>query len=256
MSRQVRGPQDLTVDDNASEVVERIFIRLGGERDELKAIHWVRVLRPWSTAARVAAEALGRPRAARLLGAAAAPLDALTIAAAGPLLAVRTSDADGVALTPALLLEHCDAVLGADVLRPDWDEPFLTWLWGELGRVPARGRFVGQLVLGTGDRPLGWYLYYLRPGWRSEVLQVAARPRDRAAVVDHLLAHAAAHGSAAVRGRLDPGMLPALVGRTCLYWHRGGSLVHARDPELRAAVHADGALLSRLDGDWYSNALV
>ena len=54
-------------------------------------------------------------------------------------------------------------------------------------------------------------LYLLRPGWRSEVLQVAARPRHLPAVLDHLFWHAASEGSAALRGRLEPGLLDAVT---------------------------------------------
>src|SRR3954449_12669519 len=42
----VAGPQDATVADTASPIVERMLLRLGATRLELKAVHWVRVLRP------------------------------------------------------------------------------------------------------------------------------------------------------------------------------------------------------------------
>jgi hypothetical protein len=102
---------------------------------------------------------------------------------------------------------------------------------------------------------LGWYVYLLRPGWRSEVLQVAAADRDLGAVLDHLLRHAHVHGSAAVRGRVEPGLISAVARRRCLLWHRGGALVHARDPELGSQVVERG-MLTRLDSDWTGDTIV
>jgi hypothetical protein len=84
-------------------------------------------------------------------------------------------------------------------LHPDYDEPFLEWLFGELVLVEWRGRLVAQLVEAPSGRPLGWYLYYLRPGGRSEVLQVAGDEGDVGRVLDHLLDHAYTHGSGSIR---------------------------------------------------------
>jgi hypothetical protein len=39
-------------------------------------------------------------------------------------------------------------------------------------------------------------------------------------------------------------------------WHRGGALVHTREPELALAVQTEGSLLTRLEGDWFADAVV
>ena len=77
-------------------------------------------------------------------------------------------------LTPHKLAEAFRGEGNRLELYPDYDEEFLEWLFAELARVPRRGRLVAHLVRDEAARTLGWYIYYLRPGWRSEVLQVAA----------------------------------------------------------------------------------
>jgi hypothetical protein len=121
--------------------------------------------------------------------------------------------------------------------------------------TPRRGRLVAHLVRNDRGRVLGWYVYYLRRGWRSEVLQVAGAQRDVGAVVEHLLWHGREHGAGALRGRLEPGLVPEVARRRCLLWHRGGTLVHSRDRALARRV-ADQAMLTRLDTDWFGDAIV
>ena len=251
------GPQDLTVTDTASELVERIWLRLGGTRVELKEMHWVSVLRPWSIAAGLAAAQIGRPAAtgARgLLRGVADGLDGVSTRVAGALL---PSLPEGVAvepLTPELMLEHLRAVAKGHP-HADYDLDYLRWLFAAMEGVPRRGELVAHLLRNERGRVLGWYVYYLRPGWRSEVLQIAAGERDRGTVVDHLLWHARKHGAGALRGRLEPGLVQEVARRRCLLWHRGGTLIHSKDPELAQRV-ADEAILTRFDTDWFGDSVI
>jgi hypothetical protein len=256
MARVLRGPQDATATDTATELVRQMWGRLGGETLHLKGIHWIRVFRPWHVAASLAAPRLRRPRARTALRPLAGLLDSVTELAAGRLLEVDPVHLRAEPLTPRTLITAISEVGDKLELQPDYDQEFLEWLFAELARVERRGRLVAHLVRTGGGRLLGWYVYYLRPGWRSEVLQVAARDGDAGAVLDHLLHHAHRHGSAAIRGRLEPSLVDAVVHRRCLLWHRGGVLLHSRDPELLSTVHSERALMTRLEGEWWSDALV
>jgi hypothetical protein len=253
--RLLDGPQDATLGDSASPLVEQMWLRLGGRRLELKGIHWVRVFRPASVAAR-----LGAPRRARLRAGVrrlAGRLDDLTSWLARSAIAPRTTTAADEALTPQAMVDAMPRVGRRLGLHPDYDEAFLDWLFGELPRVKDRGELVAQLVRDARRRPVGWYVYFLQPGWRSEVLQVAATgERALGTVLDQLLAHAYAHGSAAVRGRLEPGMLCVVAQRRCLLWHRGAAVAHSRDPGVLDAIERPNALVSRLDGDPWVDTLV
>lgn len=133
-------------------------------------------------------------------------------------------------------------------------EGTLVYTDNSLVKVERRGRLVAHLVHDASGQPLGWYLYYLRPGWRSEVLQIVAAEPNVGRILDHLLSHAHRHGSAVVRGRLEPGLVEAVVRRRCLLWHRGGALAHSRDPALLCALQSDGSLATRLEGEWWSDA--
>jgi ribosomal protein S18 acetylase RimI-like enzyme len=254
MRALLEGPQDATLGDSASPLMEQMWLRLDGQRLDLKAIHWFRVFRPLSVVAHVAA-----PRRPRLRGPArtlAGQLDGVISSTARRVIAPGPATGAEEPLTALRMLEGMPRVERRLALRPAYDEEFLEWLFGELRRVKGRGELVSKLVRDDRNRPIGWYVYYLRPGWRSEVLQVAATgERDLGTVLDHLLGHAYAHGSAAVRGRLEPGMLEAVSQRRCLLWHRGATVVHARDPRVLAAIDAPG-LVSRLEGDPWVNTLV
>jgi hypothetical protein len=255
MRRLLEGPQDATLGDSASPLMEQMWQRLGGQRLDLKAIHWVRVFRPFAVGAHLAA-----PRRPRLRGGVrtlARLVDGVIASAAREVVAPAPAPAAEEPLTPLRLLEGIPRVERRLALRPAYDEEFLEWLFRELRRVKGRGELVAKLVRDAQDRPIGWFVYYLRPGWRSEVLQVAATgERDLGVVLDHLLAHAYSHGSAAVRGRLEPGMLESVARRRCLLCYRGGTLVHTRDPELLAAIESRKALITRLEGDSWLEPLV
>jgi GNAT superfamily N-acetyltransferase len=255
LRRMLKGPQDAILTDNGSETVREMWVRLGGHMLELKGVHWVRLFRPWRIAAQVAAPR-ARPRLRTAVGRLAVALDAATEAAAARYLEPRPVEDTVVELTPRSLLEALPTMTRHLTLYPDYDEPYLEWLFQELARVRSRGQLVAHLVCDRSGQPLGWYLYYLRPGWRSEVLQLVADQRSVGRVLDHLLFHAHRHGSAAVRGRLEPGHVETIVSRGCLLWHRGGALAHSRDPELLCALRSDTSLATRLEGEWWTDALV
>jgi hypothetical protein len=255
MRSLLEGPQDATLGDSASPLMEQMWERLGGQRLDLRAIHWVRVFRPFGVAAHLAAGK--RPRLRRGVRTLAGPLDRVVASTARGLVAPPAATEAEEPLTPMRMLEGMPRIERRLTLRPAYDEEFLEWLFGELRRVKGRGELVAKLVRGGRGRPIGWFIYYLRPGWRSEVLQVAAAgDRDLGVVMDHLLAHAYSRGSAAVRGRLEPGMLEPVARRRCLLWYRGGTLVHTREPDVLAAIESRKALITRLEGDSWLDPLV
>jgi hypothetical protein len=182
-------------------------------------------------------------------------IDRAAALATGRLLAPPQVDTVAVTLTPELLLEHLDAVTEGPGPYLAYDGPWLRWLFNRLGDAPERGLPVRHLVRDANGRALGWYVYYLRPGGRSEVMQVKARRRDMGAVLDHLLRHAWEHGSAMLRGRLEPGLTALVARRRCMFWYRGGALAQSSDPELAEALVRHGTM-TRLDNEWFSDCLV
>lgn len=263
VQRALQGPQDAALSDTASEVVRRVWTRLGGTAVPVTAIDWVRVFAPWRIGAQRAEAHLHRPRARRTLARGAAGLDRATVIAARGLLAAPAPATGGEEpLTARVLVDALPAVSHGMALRPDYDEAYVAWLIGELARVPARGELVASLVRhggapsGDGRRIAGWYVYHLLPGRACEVLAVAApNHADLELVLDHLFADAYRRGAAALRGRLEPRLVGAVARRRCRLRYGGPALLHTRDAELAQAVLAGDALLTRLEGEWAGGPL-
>jgi hypothetical protein len=252
MRAYMDGPQDITFTDTASELVRRIWERLGGETFGIGCVGWVRVFRPWQFLAAFRARRAESDGPGAIVGPAATALDALSVHL--PRAGFRTSATDTRAepLTGAALAELLPGALGAPLLYPDYDETFAAWLLRELAEVRSHGRLVASLVSDREGAVLGWYVTYLPRGGIGQALQIAGDERHLGAVVDHLFQTAQAAGVAALQGRLEPRLRPHLTGRRCLL-HPSGylALVHARDPAVLAAIHSTRSLFTRMEGEWW-----
>ncbi|HXV91696.1 MAG TPA: hypothetical protein VD813_00250, partial [Pseudonocardia sp.] len=163
-------------------------------------------------------------------------------------------------LTPAALVAHLPEVTAGLALRPAYDEGYLGWLFAEVGRVAEgppvagrveRGPLWAELVRRDG-RVAGWYVGNLRRGGACRVLQLAARPRDTAAVLEQLVERAREEGAAAVYGRLEPRLVgPLSERRALLRFGDGRMLVHSHRAAIVDAILRGDALLTRLDGEWW-----
>jgi hypothetical protein len=250
MNAYMRGAQDLTLTDTASDLVRRIWEGVGGETFHLACVGWVRIFRPslFASSYRGRAERLGAPSRARPV---LAGLDAATRTVLGGALKPSRGPAVGHELSPSELVENLETVTRDRRLRPAYDEEFVEWLFGQLRLVTARGELRARLVEREG-RVLGWYVYYLQPGGISQVLQIAANERDIGDVLDDLFRDANDGGSAALQGRMESHLREPLTQRRAML-HPSGylSLIHARDHELLYAVQSGRALLTRLEGEWW-----
>jgi hypothetical protein len=250
MQKYLAGPQDLTVTDTASETVRRIWEGFGGETAHLGRIGWIKLFRPCGFGAEwlLRNHALWRQVASSITPAVDGMLERL----GSRYLKVDRSDADAEQLTPTTMIGHLPVVTGALRLYPDYDAGFLEWLFRQLELVRSRGKPAGFLLRDRKGKVLGWYLYYLRRGGISRVLQIAGRERDLEAVLDHLFEHAQENGSTALQGRLEPSLVESLSRRHCIF-HASGHrvLVHSKIPELLHSIYSGRALLTRLEGDWW-----
>jgi hypothetical protein len=104
-----------------------------------------------------------------------------------------------------------------------------------------------------GARPRALAFVYLNGGaGTAQVLQLAALPAHRGAVLRQLFRHAWQAGAAAVRGRADPLWMDEVGAAGCRWERQGeGLIVHARRPELLAAFLRGDAVLGGLDGEWW-----
>jgi len=243
------GPQALTITDGASDEMRQIFELIGGQMMHPSSMAWARVFQPFSF---MGARLLhSRPRA-KAAGAHMLPtLDVITAKAVHYFNKPNGLGMTTEPLTPKLLLEHLPVVSRSLRLYPDYDEPFLEWLFAELHHNRTWGIPVRRLVRDESSRVLGWYVYFLLRGQGCQVVHVAARDRHAGDVLDALFADAVASGGAGVQGRVEPRLLADLAHRGCLFRYSARSLVHSRDPELLAVLAGGQALLTRLEGDWW-----
>jgi hypothetical protein len=252
MRTYMAGPQDLTFTDTASDLVRRIWERLGGQTFGTGCTGWVRVFKPWQFVAAYRARHDPGAGLPPLVGPVSNALDALSVRV--PRTGFRTGPAEtrGEKLTASALAELLPDAVGAPRLHPDYDEEFAGWLLGALAEVSTHGRLVATLVRGDDDGVLGWYVYYAKRGGIAQVMQVAGDERNLGAVVDHLFHAAEREGVAALQGRLEPRLRETLSTRRTLLHHSGYlALVHARDPALLAALESTRTLFTRLEGEWW-----
>ncbi len=243
------GPQDLTITDGASDEMRQIFELIGGQMMHPSSVAWARVFAPFSF---MASRLLHfHPRAKAASARVSVALDRLT---ARSIRYFHRPDGAAITaepLTPGLMLEHLPAVTRSLRLFPDYDEPYLNWVFAELHHNRTWGAPVRRLVRDHRGRVLGWYVYFLLPGEGCQVVHVAALERHAGDVLDALFADAAARGGAGAQGRVEPALLASLAKRGALFRYSPRSLVHSPNPELLAVLASGQALLTRLEGDWW-----
>lgn len=243
------GSQDLTLADGAHDKSRRMWLGIGGAAPPLYNLHWIKPLRP----ARCLLAILERRSAlARFLGPAARPLSTL-IDTLSPLLRPRPPEEDGAdpPLQAETMLQNWSDVVDDKDLQPIYDDTSLPWVLDQAKRNRARGCLRAQAVY-EGSRLLGWYLYFVRVGGPSEVVQVLARKGAFETVFRRLVADAWHHHCAALRGRMDPRHLEELAAQQCWFRRDGRStLIYSRDAEVVRAIYDGQAVLSRLEGEWY-----
>jgi hypothetical protein len=230
---------DVTLTDGATADARNVWTRLGGFSTPLGSMHWTRTLRE---AAGTLEDLLGRRRIAggpiarglRLLRPLARGVDAL-LRRFGPKRPFPPTTAERVeALGVDELLAGLSEIGGRLRVRPEYDRETLTWLFREL------------------DRVLGWYLYYLKRGGRSQVLQLAARPMAMDTILNHLFADADRGGSISVEGRVERELLEPLESHPVRFRHGPPySLIQTKRSEFVESLYSGRALLTRLEGEWW-----
>jgi hypothetical protein len=246
----LNGSQDLSVADLAGDVSRKLWERLGGATSLLHSIQWRRPLRPFSF--------LNSHLRKRTLFAAGSYVLA-PFCSIGDAIAARLPKSPLRQTAPELAEEDAevDTLLacfpefwGDQMLRPAYDERSLRWLFDALTAEKRFGELKKILLRDDKKRIAGWYIYWLKRGGTSEVLQIGARESSASDVLRSLFSHAWRHGSNEVAGRIEPRFMREFSRSFCIlipgkYW----MLVHAKDPELIRLIERGDAFLSRLEGD-------
>jgi len=245
------GPQDLSLADEANDSSRAVWERLGGATALLYSIHWTCTLRP----AQYARRRLGQHNLLAPLAFVSKPLCKAidSVAARTPHNPFyRTgSRCLGEDTGVETLLKCSDAFRHPQSLRPEYDRSSLEWLLRRATETNGHGNFQKVAVRNAARELIGWFLYYLDRHGIGEVLQIGSMKASIHEVIEHLFYHAWRNGAVALRGRLEPGLMPELLAWRGLSHHRRyWTLIHSRKPELLDAIHRGDAFLTRLEGEW------
>jgi hypothetical protein len=136
-------------------------------------------------------------------------------------------------------------------LAPDYDARSMKWVLERARGRLDQGAVRAVLVRDDAQAVGGWFIYHARRGGAGEVLQVAAGPRHRRLVLDHLLEDAWEQGVTLLSGRLEPALAQELSENRCLLYRRGHwTLVHSKRPDVSNALQRGDAFFTRLEGEW------
>ncbi len=86
-------------------------------------------------------------------------------------------------------------------------------------------------------------------------MQILASPGQEGAVIDRMLDHAARRGLVALRGRTQPALLDAMLGRRFAFLHASSSIVHARDTALMEFFGSGKAFFNGFAGESWARLI-
>jgi hypothetical protein len=245
------GPQDLSLADEANDFSRALWERLGGSTALLYSIHWTCTLRPAQhVRLRLGPRNLPAPLTF-LFKPFCQAIDAVAARAPHNPFPRTGSRCEGEDTGVETLMKCSDAFRHPQSLRPEYDRCSLEWLLGRAAETNGHGNFQKVAVRNAARELIGWFLYYLDRDGMGEVLQIGSKKTAIPEVLDHLFYHAWRSGAVALRGRLEPGLMPELLARRGLSHHRRyWTLIHSQQPELLDAIHRGDAFLTRLEGEW------
>jgi hypothetical protein len=253
MRHLVRGPQDLTLTDGATEQTRRILERLGFRSYPSMSMNWFRVFRPTqlllsrytrtTTPTRRALARIGRP-VCTLADRPIAALRELGMAVEDPG-RVRSRRLDDTEL-----LDLVTETSAARRIRPQYDPRSLGRVLDLWRRATHRGEFVQTLVESADGKPLGWYLGHVKPADTSEIVQIGAHEGSEELVFARMLFDSKQTGTALVQGRMESRLLRPALANECFFRPAAWMLVHAKDPAILDTFTSEDVFVSGLENEY------
>ncbi|WP_336068979.1 hypothetical protein [Nitratireductor rhodophyticola] len=253
------GPQDLSLTETANDVSTTMWRKLRGTILPDYSLEWLRILRPAGFIAAMAASAFAPAAIAKPL---VRPFDALLRRRGASPQWTHVSDAEFAGKT--LATEDADAAetvslfqqfVSAFALHPQWTESQLQRMVDESQRKADYGAMVRRKVLSRGGKPVGLFLYYGNQGGIGRVIQILSLPGQEGAVIDAMLADATERGLVALRGRGQPPLINAMLGRRFAFVHASSSIVHAKDRTLLEPFITGQAFFNGFAGESWTRLL-
>ena len=249
----MKGPQDISITDSATEGSRQLLRSLGFSVVPLYSLHWARPLRVSLFGLHALAQ-LKKSRAISWIQAVSKPFCATAdgLLATLPLTPFRQSRPATTAteLDTATLLK-CLATIPKNLLAPEYDAQSLSWTLDFVSKRKALGDVRRVLVRDANQKRIGWFIYYAIPGGVGNVLQLGATSSSITAVIEHLLYDAWQHKLIGLEGRLEPQFMEELSRKACPFFRsRSWTLLHSTRADLVGLIQSGNAFFSRLDGEW------
>ncbi len=254
------GPQDLSFTETSNAVSTGMWRSMRATVLAPYSLEWLRVLKPASFALSAVSS---RVPALRVFAPAARAADRLAALRSGEAqswsrYSPGTGKADAFTDDEAEDGEFaalCMDLAACFALRPAWDRPTLETMLGHARRKALHGARVQRIVRTRTGKPVGLYLYYGNPGGIGRTVQIMAAAGQEQIVLDRMLRTAHDQGLSGIRGRTQPNLLQAMIGRKFAFLQSSATLVHARDPAIVEAAANGHAFLNGLVGEGWTRLI-
>lgn len=255
------GPQDITFSETASETSVAMFTKLRGSVLTNYSLDWLRIIRPGAFALQVGSE---RMRPLRMFSPLVRGADRAFLGRMGAedlrwsgvpsehraRGGFTVAEIDVKAFLPLL-----DSFTSQFTVRPDWAPGQIEAILADAAQKVEYGPMTLASVSARTGTPVGAFVYHLKPGGIGRVLQVLARPGQQGSVLDAMIDHAAQAGAAALRGRTQPMLMDAMLGRRISFTHLASTVIRARDPEVLRAFQEGKGFFNGLAGEHWSRLI-
>ena len=248
----LRGDQDLSFTDTASEDSRKLWERCGGTTVRLYSLRWVRPIRPFAFGLDSFVRKGSRIRSAAAL---TKPLCSLADLALRGMRGGPFGHGKPSCRTEPLQIEQIIERLSRlphYSLVPHYEPTTFAWLLEMAASKRGHGELRSAMVVSDTGTLLGWFVYFLNTGGTCEVLQIVADTHTIDRVFGSLLEDAGRNGANALAGRLDPLFMNALSGSHCAFRFGQWALAHARDPRALEPFQTGYALFSGLEGEQWT----
>lgn len=253
------GPQDLSFTETSNDISTEMWRAARATVLGPYSLEWLRILRPAAFALEAAASRLP---VARLFHPVARAADALfcryDCKQAWSHYTPLAGKADAFIDEPAAddeFADLCRHFVARFPLRPEWEKPVLETMLAHAGRKALHGKRVQHAVRNRSGKSIGLYLYYGDVGAIGRTMQVMAEPGQEPIVIERLLRNAYERGLVAMRGRSQPHLLQAMVGKKFAFLHTSSTVVHSRHPDLLQAMTDGRIFLNGLAGEGWTRLI-
>ncbi len=246
----LEGPQDLIISGSAGDTTKYIAEKAGGTIAYAHSYYWWLPIRPFQSGLGY----IGNNKFASFLSVGLKPMasvgEFLIGIMAGAPFRYHRPEADLVKLSASDLVACQNEFSVRYALRPAYSPETLQWVLDTAGKAMHLGKIEAIGVYNKKGCLAGWFIVFLNPGGKCEVLQMKARDGKEALVFENLIYHTWQEGAVELIGRLEPAFMRT-VSRSWSFYRPGRMwmLLHGKRMDIITAICRGDMFLSRLEDD-------